>query len=77
MMTPASTATTGTASEDASLTQQPEHSEAAGDRPHPPETIIENPVEDSPEDIRVAELLEHSIDVPVLASAVDASSGGE
>ena len=77
MMTPATTATTGTASEDASLTQHPEHSDVEGDRPRTPETIIENPVEDSPEDIRVAELLAHSIDVPVLASAVDAQDAAD
>ena len=33
---------------------------------------IENPVESSPEDDRVAELMEHTLDVPVLASAVEA-----
>ena len=33
---------------------------------------IENPLESSPEDELVAELMEHTIDVPVLASAVEA-----
>lgn len=46
-------------------------------RSGPVETVIENPVEDSPEDVRVAELLEHSIDVPVLASAVDAQEAAD
>ncbi len=33
---------------------------------------IENPIESSPEDDRVAELMEHTLDVPILASAVEA-----
>ncbi len=37
-----------------------------------PETVIDNPVDSSPEDQRVAELLEHSLDVSILASAVEA-----
>lgn len=37
-----------------------------------PETVIDNPVDSSPEDDRVAALLEHSLDVSVLASAVEA-----
>ena len=36
------------------------------------ETVIDNPVDSSPEDDLVAQLLEHSLDVSILASAVDA-----
>ncbi len=46
-------------------------------RSAPSETVIENPAEDSPEDVRVARLLEHSIDVPALASAVDAQDAAD
>jgi magnesium transporter len=35
-------------------------------------TVIENPAEASPEDDRVARLLQHTIDLPILASAVEA-----
>ena len=35
-------------------------------------TVIENPVEASPEDDWVAQLLQHTIDLPILASAVEA-----
>ena len=35
-------------------------------------TVIENPGETSPEDDHVRRLLQHTIDVPVLASAVEA-----
>ena len=38
---------------------------------HAPESHIEDVGETSPEDERVAELIEHTIDVPVLASAVE------
>ena len=59
------------------MTLRPDQSDDAFDRPAPTETIIENPVEDSPEDVRVAELLEHSLDVPALASAVDAQEAAD
>ena len=36
------------------------------------ETVIDNPVDSSPEDELVARLLEHSLDVSILASAVEA-----
>ncbi|MCP4940080.1 MAG: hypothetical protein GY921_12895, partial [Phycisphaeraceae bacterium] len=35
-------------------------------------TVIENPADASPEDHHVRRLLQHTIDVPVLASAVEA-----
>ncbi len=41
-------------------------------RPTPPSTVIENPAEASAEDHRVARLLQHTIDLPILASAVEA-----
>ena len=41
------------------------------------EPVIENPVLSSPEDDRVAELLEHSIDLPILASAVEAQEAAD
>ena len=41
------------------------------------EPQIENPVEASPEDERVAQLLEHTLDVPVLASAVEAQEAAD
>ena len=40
--------------------------------PTPPSTVIENPAEASAEDHRVARLLQHTIDLPILASAVEA-----
>ncbi|MEE2896411.1 MAG: hypothetical protein VX726_11820, partial [Planctomycetota bacterium] len=46
--------------------------EPEGGQREAPRTVIDNPAEASLEDRRVAELLEHSIDVPVLASAVGA-----
>ena len=42
-----------------------------------PETVIDNPVDSSPEDDRVAALLEHSLDVSVLASAVEAQQAAD
>ena len=62
---------------DPGTTQEPDVEDRADDDPEggqreAPRTVIDNPVESSLEDRRVAELLEHSIDVPVLASAVGA-----
>jgi magnesium transporter len=45
---------------------------AAAETPTRPSTIIENPAESSPEDHWVAQLLQHTIDLPILASAVEA-----
>ena len=59
------------------MTLSPDQFDDSFERPAPTETIIENPVEDSPEDVRVAELLEHSLDVPALASAVDAQEAAD
>ncbi len=42
----------------------------AEERPTPETPHIEDVVEASPHDERVAELIEHTIDVPVLAEAV-------
>ena len=51
------------------------------DPEHPKEVLstpqIENPVEASPEDERVAELLEHTLDVPILASAIEAQDAAD
>lgn len=54
--------------------QEPDGSDPrpASEVRHRPETVIDNPVDSSPEDQRVAELLEHSLDVSILASAVEA-----
>ena len=41
------------------------------------EPQIENPAEASPEDKRVAQLMEHTLDVPVLASAVEAQDAAD
>lgn len=62
---------------DPGTTQEPDVEDRADDEPEggqreAPRTVIDNPAEASLEDRRVAELLEHSIDVPVLASAVGA-----
>ena len=43
-----------------------------GDAGRRSETVIGNPADSSPEDDRVARLLEHSLDVSILASAVEA-----
>ncbi|MBQ71597.1 MAG: magnesium transporter [Planctomycetaceae bacterium] len=43
-----------------------------GDVSRRSETVIDNPVDSSPEDDLVAQLLEHSLDVSILASAVEA-----
>jgi magnesium transporter len=46
--------------------------DAAAETPTRPSTVIENPAESSPEDHWVAQLLQHTIDLPILASAVEA-----
>ena len=54
----------------------PDHPDQAADRSSEP-PVIDNPSSPSEEDLRVARMLEHTIDVPELASAVEAQGSAD